>query len=82
MHADAMLRAISLCNKADCFLLEILEISAIWRSQAPPDLLRTVAGGSALFDATSSAAELGLEKYRSIEDAFREAVEYIRSGGA
>ncbi|KXZ48575.1 hypothetical protein GPECTOR_26g478 [Gonium pectorale] len=43
--------------------------------QAPPDLIRTVAYGTLLFDSSSSEAELRLDvPYRSIEEAFREAV--------
>ena len=45
--------------------------------QAPPDLLRTVAYGTLLFDSSTSDAELGLGQYRPIEESFKEAVEFI-----
>ncbi len=48
--------------------------------QAPPDLIRTVAYGTLLFDSSSSDVELGTT-YRPIEDAFNEAIQYIRSNG-
>jgi hypothetical protein len=49
--------------------------------QAPPDLIRTVAYGTLLFDSSASDAELGTT-YRPIEEAFSQAVQYIRSSGA
>ncbi len=47
--------------------------------QAPPDLIRTVAYGTLLFDSSSSEEELGLQvPYRNITESFREAVQYVK----
>lgn len=48
--------------------------------QAPPDLIRTVAYGTLLYDSSSSEEELQLAvPYRPIEEAFREAVELVQA---
>lgn len=49
--------------------------------QAPPDLLRTVAWGSLLYDSSDSSRELGVT-YHSTEESFREAVSYIQGSMA
>jgi hypothetical protein len=46
--------------------------------QAPPDLIRTVAYGTLLFDSSSSDLALGLAGYRPIEEAFGLAILHIR----
>ncbi|KAG2454876.1 hypothetical protein HYH02_000707 [Chlamydomonas schloesseri] len=47
--------------------------------QAPPDLIRTVAYGTLLYDSASSEAELGLAlPYRDIAASFAEAVECVK----
>ncbi|KAG2440119.1 hypothetical protein HXX76_004233 [Chlamydomonas incerta] len=47
--------------------------------QAPPDLIRTVAYGTLLYDSSSSEAELGLAlPYTDIAQSFAEAVECVK----
>lgn len=47
--------------------------------QAPPDLIRTVAYGTLLYDSGCSEAELGLAlPYRDIAASFQEAVECVK----
>jgi len=46
---------------------------------APADLVRTATAGTLLFDARKSESELGME-YRSIREAFAEAIAFIQEG--